>query len=61
MRKEIVEIIMITIRIDTVSMAMQITTGVSMRNVISASKSALAIRLIRRPEYMYTFGSVEIL
>jgi hypothetical protein len=60
-RNDIVEIMMTTIRIHTVPMAIQIATGASIRNAISAIKSALAVRLIRRPEYMYTFGSVEIL
>lgn len=47
------------IRIEIVEIKLQITTGMRRRNVIKDNKNALAVCLIKEPEYMYTFASVE--
>jgi hypothetical protein len=58
-RYKIVDIMIMTIRIDMVLVMLQITTGISKRDTIKDSSITRAIRLIKRPEYRYTFGSTE--
>lgn len=58
-RYMIIDIVMITIRADVVLVTLQITTGSNRRHVTRDSNISRAIRLIKRPEYKYTFGSTD--
>lgn len=55
----IVDTMIMTIRTDVLLITLQITTGISKRDVIMDSSRTRASRLIKRPEYRYTFGSTE--
>lgn len=55
----IVDTTIIAIRIDVVLVILQITTGISNKDVIKESRITRAVRLINWPEYRYTFGSIE--
>jgi hypothetical protein len=48
------------IRTEVVLMILQMMTGIRRRSVIKNNSNALAIRLIKCPEYMYTFESFEV-
>jgi hypothetical protein len=47
------------IRIEIVLMKLQMMTGMTRRNTIKDNKNDLAVCLIKEPEYMNTFASVE--
>lgn len=53
---------MITIiRLKKVLKMLQMIIGISRRDVIKNNINVLAVRLIKGPEYMYTFASIETL
>lgn len=55
-----VDTITITIRTAVALIMLQIMTGTSRSSVVKTSSNALAVRLIKVPEYIYTFGSVDM-
>ena len=52
---------MTIIRFEKVLMTLQMITGISRRDVIKNNNKVLAVRLIKAPEYTYTFASIETL
>lgn len=51
---------MTNIRMDVLLIPLHTTTGASIRNAIKDNSNTLAVRLIKGPEYIYMFGSVEM-